>query len=160
MKTDYKTFCTTCYAIFAASAVVQMNIFIVVAAGLAVLGTVVALYSRRPLAAETIYESHMTWLIRTFWIGGAVYMPVITVIASVVILSQMDFNALTQRMLDGGISNPVEMQMMLMTEYGELFRWVAIGCTLPFLCWWLWRCWRGYAFLRKDMAVEKPLGWF
>ena len=57
-----RTVALVTYILFAASAITG---------GLTALAGAMVAYLKRSAAGETIYESHFTWLIRTFWIGLA-----------------------------------------------------------------------------------------
>lgn len=154
------TLCKYLYGIFAATMVMQMvNMTTMVPGMIAMLIALVITYSRREAAKGTPYESHLQWMIRTFWIGGCLYLPVATVIASVVIQANIDMNALMDAMYAGQIDEPDDVMELLMRDNKPLIIGVGLATMGPFLLWWLWRCWKGFAALKAGKPVDNVTSW-
>jgi uncharacterized membrane protein len=156
---DLKKTCLGLYAAFAVSALMQFS-FITILIGCAVmLAALVVAYARREAARDTIYESHLAWLIRTFWIGSGVYLPVLTLGLCFAMVATLDFSSLMTRVANGEITDPVMMQEVLKAEYGGQLVVLTLIFTLPFLGWWLWRCYAGWKALKAGEPVRNPKSW-
>lgn len=159
MKTDLKTLCTLLYGLFLAGAAMQFSFATIIVGTVALVAAVVILYRERKRAAGTPFETHFTWLLRTFWIGTGVYLPVLTVAATAVLCNKVDMNAIADKMSAEGTADLQGIEAILMAQYGTLFNVLIVSCSLPFMAWWLWRCWKGYAALKAGKPVEKVTSW-
>jgi uncharacterized membrane protein len=159
MKTDLKKLCLILYGVWVGS-------FLLLFGGPTMgLGTVAMLagagvaYAKRKEAAGTPFESHLTWLIRTFWIGTGVYLPVLMTVAMIAIWTQVDIPTLSEQVATGAVGSPEQLQKVLVMQYGPLMLALTIFLVLPFVGWWLWRCQRGYALAKEEKPVEKVKSW-
>lgn len=156
---DHNKNCTYLYAAFAASGCLQavgptliLGLFIVTAC-------IVAAYLARRKARGTLFENHYTWLIRTFWIGTGVWMPLFAVVGAAALFSRINVDSVFSAIGRGEIENPGDMGRLLMSVQGQEALYVTIACTVPFLAWWLSRCWRGYAALRETRTLIDVNRW-
>ena len=132
-----------------------------------VLGTIAGVvgvtlaYAKRKTAKHTPFESHMHYLIRTFWIGGGVFFPVATILAAALIFGLSDltsiYNAMSQEGLD--ILAVVKLIRQYLTDNNMLLISVLAATFGPIALWWVWRCWRGYLLAREGKPVPKPGSW-
>lgn len=157
--TNLQKITTLLYGIFAASALMMFSFWTIVLGTIALLAALILAYAQRKKAEGTVYASHLTWLIRTFWIGGGAYMPILTIAEAAVLWSKIDLNGIAEKISSGEIMGPADIQSMLLEQYGGLMTTLNLAFTIPFAAWWLSRCWRGYAKLRQDRPVEKPMWW-
>lgn len=126
------------------------------------LGTILGLiaiiitYNKRKTAKDTIYESHFTWLIRTFWVGGSLLLPIATILFTILIVALTDLIPMLQDAVNAGETNAAK----ITSEYAaknwskiRLFQFITI---LPILIWWIARCIKGARLAFKSKEIEKP----
>jgi uncharacterized membrane protein len=162
MPTDLRKLCALLYGVFALAALMQFSFFTMFIGMIVMLVAVGIAYAKRKEAAGTAYESHLRWLIRTFWIGGGVYLPVATVVESIFLFfmfMRSDTDALMQKINSGQLNDPRDMEAFLISQYGHTLLWMTLVFTLPFLAWWLWRCWSGYRLLKEGKSIPDPESW-
>jgi uncharacterized membrane protein len=147
------------YGIYALFAVLQFSFASMVAGSGALLVAVGFAYLKKKEAAGTPFESHLTWLIRTFWIGTGVYLPLLTLADLALLISKVDIDSLMSKVSSGEIAGADELEALLMSQYGGATLYMTIAFTVPFLVWWLWRCWTGFHLLKEDKPIQKPLSW-
>lgn len=150
--------CMGLYIVYGLSCVMQFSpVAILVATGTLMAALIVA-HIGRSKARDTIYETHFQWLVRTFWIGGAVYMPVMTVVAAIIIFSEIDRTAVRAAVEQGEESIEVLVQILL-RENKSVFSMVYFSLFIPFTGWWIYRCVAGVRRLLKGEAVPDPERW-
>lgn len=150
--------CMGLYAVYGLSCVMQFSPLVVLAATAALTVAIVVAHVARRRAKDTIYESHLQWLVRTFWIGGAVYLPVMTVAAAVIIFSEVDHTAV-RAAAEAGETSVEALMTILVTENRSVFTMVYFSLFLPFTGWWIYRCVSGVLRLKKGEAVPDPERW-
>jgi uncharacterized membrane protein len=156
-----KKFLTLCYGIYTAGMLMQGGPFIVVAAAsIAILITVVLLHKRRKKISGDVENSHATWLIRTFWIGGSLWLPLLTVIGAVYFALNMDMSKITAASDSGILLTEAEVMHIIMNDNRPLLEKIFYAVTIIFGLWWLWRCWTGFSALKKDQPVTNPGRYF
>jgi len=152
--------CLMLYAIFAGSLVLQFfTIWTAVVGTAAILAGIIIAYMERKQAFGTLYGNHLQWLIRTFWIGGAVYLPICTVIACGTMLVFFDWEPMTSS-FSTGEGNLKKMLSDLFTANQKVMLVVMLACTSPFALWWWWRCWYGYKRLKAGKPIPNAMSWF
>ncbi|MEZ0226018.1 MAG: hypothetical protein ACAH83_15800 [Alphaproteobacteria bacterium] len=164
--------CTILYAAYAACAlsIFAPFVIVVVAAAVAMLAAIIYAYVSQSKAVNTIYETHLRWLIRTFWIGGGVYMPVLTIFMTMTVWTVIDFSEVEAAVKAAALEhNPgtesdssVVVNTVLtsiMQENGGTIVLIILAFTLPVFGWWLWRCWQGYSLLKQGKPVEDVMRW-
>lgn len=151
--------------------------FAVAIAGLAVgLAGIVFAYKSRTVSEGTIYASHAKWLIRTFWIGGAVLLPIATVIFFVAILLPIlhliygiglggfgNTDAISQLLEQLASVDPANAEavvndaaMQYMSDNKGLFLLVGLPTLGLSTVWWLYRAFKGLNLVKKALPVDKP----
>ena len=165
--------CTALYAVFAAvaisgfiplwSVVILATIALFVAVGMA--------YSGRKTAGDSIYESHFHWLIRTFWIGGWVYLPALTLVAVIAVYFSVDWSdveaAIRTAAMEHVNGTPDEDKRVVvntvmeevMQKNGAKIGMIVFAFIFPAVAWWLWRCWKGFNLLKKGQPVTDVMKW-
>ena len=146
------------YASYICAVFLQFSWIAGLVATVVTLAALIVSYDQRKKQAGTILESHHSWVIRTFWIGGAVYLPVITVLATG-IMAVVSVPAI-QAIADRGITDPERIQEIFLTEQGDKIMMIWLALMLPFAIWWLYRCGKGLRCLRQNIAVPNPNSWF
>lgn len=159
MMKDLKKFCALTYGIYALAVVLQFSLQTMIVGMVALIVSTILLYRRRKLAAGDPMESHIHYLIRTFWIGNAVYLPILTLIAFAIIYFKIDFTAVQAAIDSGRDVNEENLMAMIMGQNRRLMMGVTLAFSTAFAVWWLYRCWYGYHFLRKDQPVKNVMGW-
>lgn len=158
-ETESEKLCFLLYGIFAIGLIMQfINLITIVLGSAAVLAGIILTYIERGKTRGTIYENHLQWLIRTFWIGGAVYLPVLTVAGIMTLLMTMDRSALTSAFSTGEGTVEGAVQEM-MRQNSDLIYYTMLGYTAPFGIWWLWRCWYGYKRLKDKKTIPNVESW-
>lgn len=158
-KNDLTRLCTLLYGIYAASVIMNFSIVTMIAGTFALLIAVILTYLKRKEAAGTVFESHLQWMIRTFWIGGGVFLPVMTVAASAILYAKIDMTPLYDAMSSGTVTNPDELMDLLLQKNHTLIYTTVTVFTAPFALWWLRRCWVGYRLLKKNLPVADVKSW-
>jgi uncharacterized membrane protein len=160
MTTDLKKLCKILYAALAATAIMQFSFYTILIGAIAMVITVyIAHEKRKNLPFGNPYATHLTWIIRTFWIGGGVYLPILTLVECGILMTKIDMAEIQQKMISQEITSPHDIQTMFMTQYSGLMVVTTLIFTLPFLAWWLWRCWSGYKQLEQDQPVKNSMSW-
>jgi uncharacterized membrane protein len=172
MKLNLKQLTALLYGIYAVGAVMQFSYTTLLEGSFALVMATVILYMKRKETAGTPYETHFTWLLRTFWIGGGVYLPVLSLIGTAFMYPKIDFDVLAQRMMEQGVPEALssgdsaqieamgeKYMAVLNADYGHLLYMVTLAVSMPFIAWWLWRCWKGIAALRAGKPVDKVMSW-
>jgi uncharacterized membrane protein len=162
--------CTALYAVFAASMLMQLTPYTMIPGSVALLFAVVMAYITYGKAGDSFYASHCRWLVRTFWIGGVVYMPILTVLASITVMAVVDLSevesavkaAALEQHPGGESDQSIVVNTVLqsvMDKSGGTIMLIAALFTLPVFGWWLWRCWQGYSLLKQGKPVTDVMRW-
>lgn len=158
-ETEIEKLCFMLYGIFAAGLVMQfINLTTIVLGSAAVLAGIILAYIERRKTRGTVYENHLQWLIRTFWIGGGIYLPVLTLAGIITLMLTIDRSALTSAFSTGEGTVEGAVQEM-MRQNSSLIYITMLGYTAPFGIWWLWRCWYGYKRLKDKKPIPNAQSW-
>ncbi len=147
------------YGILALGMVAQFTLYTFLPGSVAVICAVVYAYIKRKELKDTFFESHYRWMTRTFWIGGAVYLPVATILLSVYQLFAMDMTPLFAAMREGDHDVQSLMGMLYENNSRMIFR-SSVAVLGIFAIWWWWRCLRGVWQLRKGQPLPDVMRWF
>ncbi len=132
---------------------------------MASLGTIMGLiaiivtYAKRNSAKGTIYESHFTWLVRTFWIGGAVFLPIATIIFTILFITMTDFMEFMQNSVTNLGSGTQQLSIEFVTRNLEKLNNIKLITMIPVLLWWLIRCYRGAKLAFKNKKINRDNSW-
>lgn len=151
--------CLMLYIIFAASLLLQfINLWTIVLGSAAVLAGIIIAYTERKKAFGTVYGNHLQWIIRTFWIGGAVYLPILTIVGTIVMFFYIDYDPMREALAtgEGTMRQAVD---ALMAKNRWVITITMAACTAPFSLWWLYRCWYGYRRLKAGKPVPNAESW-
>lgn len=151
--------CLMLYGIFAGSLVLQfINLWTIVLGSAAVIAGIIICYTERKKAYGTLTGNHLQWLIRTFWIGGAVYLPIFTVISTLAMFFFIDWTPMKDALATGEGDIQTAIQALLMHNQKVIYL-VTLVATSPFSIWWLWRCWYGYKRLKAGKPIPNVTSW-
>lgn len=115
--------------------------------------------SGKKRAAGTPYESHMRWLLRTFYIGTCLLLPISAIIAQVVLLSTTDISGYTAA-LDTGDPAVISAMMSAYLEANATQATIIFTAFLaPVTLWMLWRWWKGGTLAQNAKPVENVTAW-
>lgn len=143
------------YLTFVVFTFLQFDFVLSALSTVAITVALVLAYRARGRNAGNYLASHAHWLIRTFWIGGGVYLPIITLLGFYWIYTHMDIDAMQQQILSGAVDNPVAVMTQMETTSRTPALQAGIVLGIPFAVWWLWRCAHGYKYLQKGQAVPE-----
>lgn len=155
---DMTRLCTMLYVCNVLAALTQFHLYTSAFGMVAALCIIVYAYIKRKEMQGTIFENHFHWMIRSFWIGGAVYLPIITIAGTAYFLSMADL----QKVMDAsweGEKNEQYLMELLYESNAELLGNMMFFTVCLFALWWTWRMLRGLYFLRKQEPVRNPDSW-
>ena len=159
-KDENAKLCKMLYGIFAFSMVLQfIDVLTIILGTAAITAGIILAYMERKKATGTLYENHLHWLIRTFWIGGAVYMPITTVLGSTALIFLLDRSPIQEAMSTGDTDLQTAIHAMLLKNHDLMYH-TMLAFTLPFAVWWMWRCWYGYKRFKAGKTVPNVMSWF
>lgn len=148
------------YGIYAAPAFVQIILALLIVLSLsAVTAGIILAHMEVRKAALTLAGNHLHWLIRTFWIGAGVYLPVLTILSATTLLFVMNWEVLAESYSTG--EKPALQQAIenLAQQNNTVMVTTMLLYTLPFAAWWVWRCWYGYRRLKDGKQIPNPESW-
>lgn len=146
------------YAGFAGSSILMFTPIqpIPLIASLAMFGIVLICYLSAKFGNETPFSTHYRWLIRTFWIGLWLFLPLITVVAVGIILKYGDkaaFDAVEQASDAALVPNDMGLKKFMEDNgtFGLVTLLIAWG---GFGAWWFTRLWRGFKGLQSGPSFK------
>jgi uncharacterized membrane protein len=160
MLQDNHTFFKISYAVFALSMLMQFTSVTIIPGTILIVIALLMVYDRRKKLPGQDLESHATWLIRTFWIGGTLWLPLLTVAGSVVFAINMDLSEIAAANDRGEILNEQQIMSVMMNENGPLLKNTFYSVAGIFSLWWLCRLWQGFNALRRGQEVKNPQRYF
>lgn len=156
--TDERRVAYCLYATLALGMLAQFNLYTLAPATVALVLALVYAYIKRKELRGTVFENHYQWMTRTFWIGGAVYMPVATIILAIYQLMKMDMTNMFRAMSDGEQDVTKLIRIMAEDNSGMIFQ-SAFVLTIVFAVWWWLRCARGLYYLRRGSPLPRVTHW-
>ena len=152
--------CLMLYGIFAVSLVLQfINLWTTIIGSAAIIAGIVICYMERKKSYGSLHGNHIQWLIRTFWIGSAVYLPIVTLIGFIAIMCVIDYAPMAEAFSTGEGNMQTAMKALL-TQNSQKIIITLVICTAPFALWWWWRCWYGFKRLKAGKPIPNPMSWF
>lgn len=151
--------CTLFYGLYAAGMIMQFAPQTFIIGSIGMLVAIILVYTQRDRHSGTIYESHIRWLIRTFWIGGGVYLPILTIMASAFLYWEMDYTFLQGVMTEQNTPSADEVDKLFWQANGQLITITSYCALVPAATWWLWRCGKGYQHLKNRTVVPNIMSW-
>ncbi len=151
--------CRMLYGIFAASMVLQfINLTTILLGTAALTAGIILAYLERKKAKGTLYANHLQWLIRTFWIGGAVYAPILSVLVTGVLVWKMNMAAMAEAFSTGEGTMEKAIQDVMAANH-TLIVTTSLLCFAPFVIWWFWRCYYGWKRLALGKGIPNVMSW-
>lgn len=158
-ETGLRKLCMMLYGIYALSVVLQFAEETLLIGLIALIIAYVLTKARHAAAQGTPYASHLRWMLRTFWIGTGVIVPVAVIIATGLILTFTDIATIVPAMNNddpGDIMGGVQAYMDKNLQKISLITFLTLA---PTVIWWLRRCWVGYALAKNEKPVENVTTW-
>ena len=156
---EKKKLCLMLYIIFGVSMLLQfISIWTAVVGTAAVLAGIIMVYVERRKTYGSLVGNHLQWLTRTFWIGGAVYLPIMTIVGTAVTFFMLDFEPLREQMATGEAKMETLIQTLLISNQKVIY-FSYLGTCAPFALWWWWRCWYGFKRLKKNLPIPNATSW-
>ncbi len=160
-QTDVKDMVNLCTALYICNIIAALTQFSLYTSAF---GIVVALcilifaYIKRAEFRSTMFESHFNWMIRSFWIGGSVYLPIVTIIGTGVFLYMSDLQKVIDASIEGEKDQTYLMALLYESNAELLYNMMFVTVSL-FAVWWTWRMLRGLVFILKQQPVTKVNSW-
>lgn len=158
-NTGLHNICLFIYVSFMAGGVMQFAESTLLAGLVLLIVGYFVLALREKAATGTLYESHLRWLNRTFWIGSAVIVPIATIAGFLLILNNTDMSALMAAQESGDPEMIASSISAYIEQNGKTVSLITLATGLPTGFWWLRRCWAGFSRLQKGLPVEKVTSW-
>jgi uncharacterized membrane protein len=156
---DLKQICVFIYGTYAASVLLQLHEATMTLGIIATMIAVGLTYLQKKPAMGTIYQSHVHFMIRTFWIGTGVYFPIALAVATALIFSFTNMDTLRTAFSSGDpTASMTAIDHYMTANYGRISVITTLS-LLPVILWWLMRCWNGYKTLKEGKTVSHPLSW-
>jgi len=155
---DLTRLCAALYIGNILAALSQFSVYISAFGMAAVLCITVYAYIKRAELKGTLFETHFHWMIRSFWIGGAVYLPILTVLGTAYFLSNADLTKMADAAWEGE-KNRLYLMSLMYESNADLMNRMMLVSTAFFSAWWAWRMLRGLFFLRKQQPVASVNSW-
>ena len=124
------------------------------------LAVMIATYIIRSRAqANDLNHNHMTYIIRTFWIGS-LYLSVGILIASVLIYPKIDLTPL-YNILEGrsAVTDPDTLMAELFRINKDLLLYIGLPLVAPGIVFFIYRCVYGVSRAAKGHRVAKVNSW-
>jgi uncharacterized membrane protein len=152
--------CMTLYGLYVAGVLLQFTTPLLVTLGALFMTIVLILaYSKRKETRGTLFESHFHWMIRTFWIGTGIFLPIIFVLSMVAMWFGTNWEPLAAAMSTGDPGALSEAAGTYMKDNELRLLLITFGSMLPAALWWINRCWVGYKRLKDSLPIENPQAW-
>ncbi len=136
------------------------------------IGVLLAAYNLRNKAEpEDLIENHMTYIIRTIWIGS-LFMLITTIVASIYVFTNLDYSSLdvcAQALAGGGadLSDPMtamaafqSCQEDYLSDNSTLFMNGVVIAGLPILLYFGVRFFKGLRRASYAYRIANPKSWF
>ncbi|MDD9899820.1 MAG: hypothetical protein OXT65_02445 [Alphaproteobacteria bacterium] len=120
---------------------------------------IAAAYIYKNKYTEPPYDTHFRWVIRTFWIGTGIYLPIMMVLMTVMVMSSVNYGVIYLSMQSGAPLDLERMTADLIRSNAAVFVEAAL-ILFAYVCWWWYRCIKGYLALRKNKPIENVTTWF
>lgn len=154
-----KNLCRLTYISFVTGGLMQFNLATALIGTVALLIGVGIAYYQRGQVAGTPLESHYQWLIRTFWIGSGVYLPVLLTIVFSLMFPHLDFMAMMDAVASGSVMDPMQMMNILIRQVPAWIVTLSFISGGIFVFWWLYRCVYGWHKLGHEKSVDRVMSW-
>lgn len=129
--------------------------------GILVLVALAAGHYRKKAAAGTVYENHLRWLSRTFWIANVYYVAT-GIVGMIYLYAFTDFAAETAALMDmvnGGDPDALGHMTAQMEKMEKMTVVPYLITSVPPSVWWIYRCWQGHTAVRVGQPVDNVTRW-
>ena len=146
------------YVVMILGMAAQFNIYTLAPGSVALIAAVVYAHIQRKELYGTLFENHYRWMTRSFWIGGAVYLPIATVILFIYQMIKMDMTDMFRGLYEGE-RDPVKLVELLLEKNDAMFLNSAMVIGVAFVLWWWGRCLTGLYYLRRGIPLPNVMRW-
>ncbi len=157
--TDLRKLCMTLYGVFGLSAVLQFVEATILLGLLALTIAYILTKCKYEAARDTPYASHLRWMLRTFWIGTGVIVPVAVLIATALILMLTNIADVVTAMSGDDPTAIMSSVQAYMTQNLTKISLITAVTMVPTILWWVRRCWIGFALARDEKPVTNVTSW-
>jgi uncharacterized membrane protein len=160
LSTDLRKFCAGLYVVYALGALLVPTALLVLG-GILILVALVAGHGKKEMAKGSLYESHLRWMSRTFWIANIYYL-----ITSIIATAYMYYFTNIPAEMNALLDMPSSMAPNALGAITAHMEKIEAMTTIPYLItslppsvWWIHRCWQGFTQLKKDKPVANVTTW-
>lgn len=146
------------YAVLIFGMAAQFNVYTIAPGSVALVAAIVYAHLQRKELYGTLFENHYRWMTRSFWIGGAVYLPIATIALFIYQMIEMDMTDMFRAMYEGE-KDPVALAALLLEKNGAMIFNSAMALGLVFALWWWGRCLTGLYYLRRGSPLPNVMRW-
>jgi len=146
------------YAILIFGMAAQFNIYTFLPGSVALICAVIYAHVQRKELYGTLFENHYRWITRSFWIGGAVYLPIATIGMSLYHVMRMDMTEMFRAMYDGE-KDPLKLTQILLEMNSTMIVNSTLLLAAAFALWWWSRCLTGLYYLRRGSPLPNVMRW-
>lgn len=146
------------YAILIIGMAAQFSLYTFAPGTVAVVCAIIYAYIQRKELYGTLFENHYRWITRSFWIGGAVYLPIATVLMVIYQMIRMDMTEMFRAMYEGE-KDTLRLAEILIDSNAQMLLYSAAFVGFAFAIWWWARCFVGLYYLRRGSPLPKVTRW-
>jgi uncharacterized membrane protein len=146
------------YAVLIFGMAAQFNVYTFVPGTVALICAIIYAHLQRKELYGTLFENHYRWMTRSFWIGGAVYLPIATICMSTYQIMNLDMTDMFRAMYDGE-EDPLKLGQVLLNTNATMILNSTLLLGAVFALWWWARCLTGIYYLRRGSPLPNVMRW-
>lgn len=114
--------------------------------------------SRKELK-DSVFENHLRWLLRTFYISTGVFMPISAVIAAILTFKFVDINTLLNSVTPENSMSIINSVDSFMHNEMQKMTIISMITFSPVIIWCGRRYWIGFKKLQDNKPIENITSW-
>jgi|GEM_PF-3793502 len=114
---------------------------------------------KRPSVKDTVFENHLRWLLRTFYISTGVLFPISMIAATYLVTKFTNIMSLGNMVDVTDTANLMSSIQNFMSGEMSKMAIISIATFAPVVLWCFIRYFSGYMQLRQDKPVENVTRW-
>jgi uncharacterized membrane protein len=146
------------YGVMILGMAAQFSLYTFAPGTVALICAVIYAHLQRKELYGTLFENHYRWMTRSFWIGGAVYLPIATICMSIYQVMKLDMTEMFRAMYDGE-EDPLKLTQLLLSGNAEMILNSTLLLAAVFAVWWWARCLTGLYYLRRGSPLPNVMRW-
>ncbi len=128
------------------------------------IGATLVCYSRYKYTVNTHYQSHYRWMIRTFWIGTGVFLPLAISLMTFIVVQFGEMSAFKHIIYMtsdiNALADSIESSVYVFISDNSILLFLTLLVTcLPAMLWWYARLWRGHHLLIQGRSIDNVKTW-